>query len=247
MPEVRLELDRGVATLVLDNPDRRNALTPDMIEQLGEHVATLAAFDGVGLVLRGEGTRAFSAGADLEFVRSNLDDAEAGEAMCRFMQDVTMRIRRLPLVSVSAIEGGAFGGGAELTTCTDFRVMSRTARIQFVHARLGLVPGWGGAVRLTRLVGRRTALELLAFSRRLNAQQARSVGLVEQLCPPGQAEAAAKTFLQALRSLPPESVRAAKSVVSDADHLPADEALDRAATRFRGLWGGPAIRAVLEG
>ena len=245
MPAVHLAFDGPVATLILDHPQRRNALTPDMIAQLGDHVDALEAFGGVGLILTGQGTRAFCAGADLEFVRAHQDDGDAGEAMCRTMQALTSRIRRLPLVSISAVEGGAFGGGAELMTCTDFRVCSRTAPIQFVHARLGLVPGWGGAVRLTQIVGRRKALELLAFSPRLSARQARDIGLVDRIAPPGRAQEHARAWLAGLDGLPVASVRAAKAVVSDADELSGDEALDRAAARFRTLWGGPDIRATL--
>lgn len=246
MPAIRLELDGPIATLTLANPAQRNALTPGMIDDLARHVDALESFDGVGLILTGEGTRCFSAGADLAFVRQHIGDRQAGEEMARRMHELTSRVQALPLVSVCAIEGGAYGGGAELTTCTDFRVASESAKIQFVHARLGLVPGWGGAVRLTRLLGRQRSLRVLAFSPKLTAAEALDLGLVDSLCAPGQAAEAAAALLEPLTSLPRASVRAAKRVVHDADALPEREALNRAVPRFGDLWTGPDIRRTLD-
>ncbi|KAG7273241.1 hypothetical protein CRUP_001337 [Coryphaenoides rupestris] len=76
-----------------------------------------------------------------------------GMKMCMFMQDALTRLLRLPLVSVALVEGRALGGGAELTTACDFRLVTRDSRIQFVHKHMGLVPGWGGAARLVPIRG----------------------------------------------------------------------------------------------
>jgi ethylmalonyl-CoA/methylmalonyl-CoA decarboxylase len=237
MSAIRLEQDGPVATLVLDNPESRNALTGAMIEQLSEHLDVLQDWDeGLGLILRGQGSLAFCAGADLSYVRSHRHDPETGERMCRHMQELTQRLRALPLVSVAAIEGGAWGGGAELTTCTDFRVIAADARVHFVHARLGLSPGWGGGTRLVGLVGRRRALHLLAGSQPANAQQALAWGLVDEVCSPGSAERSARRLLQPYLELKPDSVRAAKILIGAADELPVREALLRERRLFTELW-----------
>ncbi len=240
MSAIRLERTGPVATLVLDNPASRNALTGAMIEQLEEHLDVLQGWnEGLGLVLRGQGTRAFCAGADLGFVRAHRHDPETGERMCRRMQEVTERLRRLPMVSVAAIEGGAWGGGAELSTCTDFRVVGSSACIHFVHARLGLSPGWGGGTRLVGLVGRRRALRLLAGSEPANAQQALAWGLVDEVAQDGCTERAARALLQPFLELRPASVRAAKTLIAAADELPAREALLRERRLFTELWSQP--------
>ena len=241
MSAIRLSRQGSVATLVLDNPSRRNALTAAMIHQLEQHIASLESWDeGLGLVLRGQGSRAFCAGADLDMVRAGRSDAQAGESMCRRMQELTTRLRSLPLVSVAAIEGGAWGGGAELSTATDFRVISASARIHFVHAHLGLSPGWGGGTRLVGLVGRRRALRLLAGSEVANAQQALAWGLVDEVAPEGEAEALARRMLEPYLQLRPASVRACKALIAGADELPAREALLRERRLFVELWSGPA-------
>lgn len=234
---VLLDLEGPVARLTLANAARSNALSGTMLAQLSEAVDRLEDWDsGLGLVLRGEGCRCFCAGADLALVRQGLDDPGFGRAMAQWMHALTARLRGLPLISVAAIEGAAIGGGAELATVADFRVMSRSANIRFVHATLGLSPGWGGGGRLVELIGRRQALGLLAGARRTDAQQALELGLADRLCPPDESEESARALLQAYEGLPLASVRAAKSLVAE----PAREL-----ELFASLWGGPAMRAAI--
>lgn len=232
---VELTWSGPIATVVLDNEKSRNALTPTMFAELGDVVDALEDSDGVGVVLRGAGRRAFCAGADLSFVKSTRDDPSVGAGMCAYMHDLTRRLRRLPMVSVAAVEGGAWGGGAELSTATDFRVLARDARVHFVHARLGLAPGWGGGVRLTRIVGRGHALELLCASTPVSAQRALDLGLADRLSPPGESAAAAETLLAPMAEWSADSVRACKSMVGWTDADP-DAAYAEAERVFQSLW-----------
>jgi ethylmalonyl-CoA/methylmalonyl-CoA decarboxylase len=241
---VRLEFEGPVARLILDNVASRNAVTPAMMAALADAVDALEAFDGVGLVLAGAGGT-FCAGADLSMVAAGMDAPDSGAAMSTFMVDLTARIHALPLVSVAAIEGYAIGGGAELVTCCDFRVMATDATVRFVHATLGLSPGWGGGGRLTRLVGRRRALRLLAGAERLGAQRALDWGVADALTPPGGAEAAALSMVAELGALPAASVRGAKALVHAADTLDAAGAAAVELETFGGLWGNPAQRAAI--
>ncbi len=236
---VRLDLQAPVALLTLDHPERSNALSGTMLAGLAEAVDRLEAWeDGIGLILRGAGLRCFCAGADLGLVGAGLDTPELAEGMAELMHELTARLRGLPLISVAAIEGAAVGGGAELCTATDFRVMSSEAHIRFVHARLGLSPGWGGGGRLVEIVGRQGALRLLAGARRVNAWQAQDLGLVDRICPPGEAESTARQLLNRYERLPRPSVRAAKALVA----RPEDEL-----AIFLDLWGGEEMRAAIRG
>ena len=233
---VRLELKGSLARLTFDNPDRSNALSGPMMRQLQDAVDRLQDFDGVAVVLRGEGLRSFCAGADLALVRAAVDEPLLGQAMNEAMTGLTNRLRALPLLSVAAIEGAAVGGGAEMATVADFRVMSRTAHIRFVHARLGLSPGWGGGARLQEIVGRTAALRMLGGALKVDAQTALAWGLVDAICEPGDAETAATALLEPYLQLPKASVRGAKRLVAS----PETEG-----EVFRSLWGAPDMRAAL--
>jgi ethylmalonyl-CoA/methylmalonyl-CoA decarboxylase len=230
---------QGLATLTLDRPRARNALSPRMIAEFVDAVDALARWDGVAVILCGAGGT-FCAGSDLHFVRQALDRPELAEGMCALMQDATQRLAALPLLSVAVVQGAAFGGGAELATAADLRVAGPNARVRFVHSRLGLSPGWGGGARLTRLVGPRHALRTLALSPVIEGAHGVEMGLLDAVADDPMAHA--RALLAPALSAPAESVRAAKRVVL-AGQAPLDLSAERA--RFVELWGGPAMRAAL--
>ena len=184
----------GIAVVTIDNAASRNALTPIMMCQFADAVAQLeeegasadrASSPHAAVVLRGKGGF-FCSGADLRVAAKALATPAAGAAMCAFMHHWTSRFRRLPLVSVAAIAGGAVGGGTELATACDHRLMAADAHWCMVHARHGLVPGWGGGARVQRLVGRRAALRLLAGSAKVSAAAALRCGLADGVVDAGR-------------------------------------------------------------
>jgi len=158
--------------------------------------------------------------------------------------DALDKLSSLPAVVVAAVEGAALGGGAELLTACDWVVASTSARIGFVHASLGVAPGWGGGARLVRQVGARRALPLLARAERLSAASAAAAGLVDEVVDAGSALVAAHTWIERLRSLPPDAVRGVVSVVRAARDDP-DRAVEVERRVFGELWGGLAHRAAL--
>ena len=131
------------------------------------------------------------------------------------MQTSLTRIRRLGLVSVALIEGYAIGGGAELSTCTDFRVMPKTEKtyIRFIHNRLSLCPGWGGASRLVQIIGRKAALRVLLQAEKLDALSAYEIGIVDEIIS-GESLEAAKKFLEKYTQFNVNSTRAIKKLVA---------------------------------
>lgn len=173
---------RRTAVLQIHNPSARNALSGKMMAELADAVARLedprvhGALNAV--ILAGTGGW-FCAGADLRVAQKQLASNDAGTAMSALMVDTLTRFRRLPLVSFAVVEGGAYGGGAELATSCDYRVVEASAIVQFVQARMGVSPGWGGGARLYKLVGRQHALRLLCTATKTSAEDAVALGLAD--------------------------------------------------------------------
>lgn len=151
-----------------------------MLAELSNHITTLESFNGNILILKGA-DHTFCSGADLSTAKQFLNDKVSKIGMCAMMQDNLMRIRNLPLISVCVIEGYAIGGGAEITTSCDYRIMTSEAMIQFAHCQLGLIPGWGGASRLLHILGKDKALKLIGSSMKIHPAVAKELGYIEMI------------------------------------------------------------------
>jgi len=177
-----------VAVVRLNNPDRRNALSCTMMHELDMAVDLLEnKFQGSCVILSGVGTKAFCAGADLRSVETGLTSNEAGSMMSEYMHYILQRWQRLPQITLAALNGHAVGGGAELTTVCDHRIATEAATIRFVHPKMGISPGWGGGTRLTNLVGRSRALQLIAGAQQLTSTEALECGLLDAIATPDSA------------------------------------------------------------
>jgi ethylmalonyl-CoA/methylmalonyl-CoA decarboxylase len=239
---VHLRLEEGVAHLVLDHGQRRNALTVGMMGQLASYVAELEQWDGALVVLSAAEPTVFCAGGDL----TELPHAppEAPRVMAVAMSEVLDALLRLPCVSVAALDGLAVGGGAELTTACDHRVGTGRAAIHFVQGRLGIAAGWGGSHRLVQHIGRRAALRVLGEARPVSVVEGLQLGLFDAVVPDADAVQGALAWLSSLRKMAPEAVRALKRQVLAAcpprqGHAEADA--------FADVWGGPAhLRALAD-
>lgn len=239
---VQLQLDGAVAQLVLDHGVRRNALTVGMMVELAEHVQALQHLEVALVLLRAEEPRVFCAGGDL----SELPHAppEAAASMCLAMGAVLDALLDLSAVSVCVLDGLAVGGGAELTTACDHRVGTGAARIHFVQSTLGIAPGWGGAGRLVRHLGRRDALKMLTRGTPVPVSHPLFDGELDV----GDAEDAVQAALrwaEPILALPTPAVRAVKEQVVAAAPARGGSLADEA-DAFGSVWGGPAHRAALE-
>ncbi|XP_054249117.1 ethylmalonyl-CoA decarboxylase, partial [Indicator indicator] len=241
--------DNGIGILTLNNPRLMNAFTGTMMVELQEKVTELENWkDGKGLIIYGAGNT-FCSGSDLNAVKA-ISNPQDGMNMCMFMQNTLTRLMRLPLISVALIQGKAFGGGAELTTACDFRLMSPGSEIRFVHRHMGLVPGWGGGARLVRIVGAQAALRLLSGADAVDPETALRLGLSEQTLSSSEGTKAleeAQAWLSQLTEGPASVIRAAKAVVTAGGELPLEAALRTEREVFGTLWGGPAnLEALLR-
>jgi len=230
--------DSDLAVLRLDHPQRRNALSVAMMVQLAQHVQALSHWPGKVVVLTASPGDVFCSGGDL----SQIADAtpEQAKAMSVAMSAVLDTLLDLPLLSVAAIDGLAVGGGAELVTACDYRVGGPAGGIYFVHGRLGIAPGWGGAARLVRLVGRRTALRILTGARPLRMGEAERLGLVDHRAD-GPILEAALAWIAPARRLPVAALSAIKRQV-----VSAGQGAEVQAAIFGEVWGAPDHRAALE-
>ncbi|XP_061674977.1 ethylmalonyl-CoA decarboxylase [Syngnathoides biaculeatus] len=248
-PGGTIELNKqesGIAVLTINNPSRMNAFTGTMMVQLEEKVSQLEQWvDGKGLILQGAaGT--FCSGSDLVAVKA-ITKPQDGMKMCMFMQNALTRLLRLPLISVALVEGRALGGGAELATACDFRLMAPGSLIQFVHKHMGVVPGWGGAARLIHLIGSQNSLKLLSGASKVNPEFGLQIHLADGVLQDPQVEEGVGTVMQQAEKWlrhytqgPPPVIQAMKKVVLSGRELPLVEALRTEKEVFGTVWGGPA-------
>lgn len=189
-----LAVDDGVATVTINRPDRLNALDAALIADLDALVSALQARDDVrGIVLTGAG-RAFVAGADIAELAA-LTPADA-LALSRRGQQAFGRLEASHKPVVAAVNGFALGGGCELAMACHVRVAADTATFGQPEVKLGLIPGYGGTVRLPRLIGRGMAAQLLLTGERIDAAEALRLGLVTRVVPAADVVATATGLLR---------------------------------------------------
>jgi len=177
---VDLEVDDGLAVLTIDRPHARNAIALDTMEQLEK--ALDAAAGASALVVKGAGDRAFVSGGDLKELGA-LRTTEDAAAMARRMRSICDRLANFPAPVIAALNGHAFGGGAEVAVAADIRLAADDIKIAFNQVELEIMPAWGGAERLAALVGKSRALLLAGTGTTLTAVEAERIGLVDRVMP----------------------------------------------------------------
>jgi enoyl-CoA hydratase len=206
---VLLEVTEGVATITLNRPAVLNALDDATYGALDTVLQELEAGEDVrAVVVTGAGERAFSAGADLTYMRGL--DGEARQEFILLTYRVTNRLAYSPQPTVAAIRGYALGGGFELAMACDLRVASADAQFGLPEITLGSVPGSGGVQRLPLLVGPTRAKELIFTGRRLLAEEALAWGLVNRVVPPAQVLSEACELARTVAGHNPVAVEYAK-------------------------------------
>ncbi|XP_053566685.1 ethylmalonyl-CoA decarboxylase [Bombina bombina] len=241
--------DNGIAELCIHNPNRMNAFTGTMMIELEEKISDLESWqDGKGIIVYGS-DNTFCSGSDLNAVKA-ISNPQEGMMMCMLMQNTLTRLQRLPLISVALVQGKALGGGAELCTACDFRLMTEESEIRFVHKYMGLVPGWGGAARLIHIIGSKNALKLLCGSLKVNSESALNIGLADDIISSSNYKPLqeAQHWIAQYTKGPAEVIRATKQVVISGRELNLEDALRREKKIFGTVWGGPAnLEALAKG
>ncbi len=211
-----------VAVIALRREHKLNALSSALEGALGAALDRPDVRESACIVITG-GPRAFSAGADVNELR-DLDPA-AIVAYYRETGGVYERVARLPQPTVSAIAGYCLGGGFELALATDFRVAEAGASFGLPEVGIGILPSSGGTLRLTRLLGTARAKQLILLGDRIDAEQARDLGLVTEVVAEGESLPRALALAERLAALPPVAVALAKQVIDATPGASDDAAL----------------------
>ena len=216
MSLVAAETRGAVGLAQLDRPDARNALSPDLIAELGALLERFDADQDVRCIVIAGGEEWFAAGADIKVMaeRTLVETLEAESA--RFWPLVASL--RTPLVA--AVSGYALGGGCELALACDMIVASESAEFGQPEILLGIIPGGGGTQRLARVMGKQRAMELVLTGRRIDAQEAYALGIVNTVAPAGEWLTAALELAEVIARRPPLAVRFAKQAVLAAEETP---------------------------
>jgi len=163
------------ALITLNRPEALNALSFQIIREIGNAIDAAATTDARAILFTGAGDKAFCAGADIKELRNRtLTDQRQGSELG---QAVFAKLDAAPVPSVALINGYAFGGGLELALACTFRLASPTAKVGLPEIKLGLIPGYGGTQRLPRLIGEGRALEMIMTGRTVDAEEAERIGL----------------------------------------------------------------------
>ena len=179
---VLFEVADHVATLTLNQPDKLNAFSDDMLRRLVSCIDECEQRDDVrAVILTGAGTRAFCAGGDLK-ERDGMSDA-AWHAQHLVYERMIRAVIDCPVPVIGAVNGAAYGGGCELAMLCDFIIAAETAKFGQPEINLGIVAGMGGTQRLTRFVGKSKSMEMHLTGRFMDAEEAESCGLVSRIVP----------------------------------------------------------------
>ena len=232
---VDLTSDDGVATITIDRPDRLNAMNVETLEAFHEAVRAAEKEGARVLVIAGAGEKSFIAGADIGHMR-DLSTPEA-QGYAELGHDLCDAIEAFPGPVIAAINGYAFGGGCEIALACDFRIASERALLGQTEIDLGIIPGWGGTQRLSRLVGDDVARKLVFFGERVDAQDAYEYGLVSTVVAHDELEEHVSGMAADLAARPAYALRAAKEALNQVHESPQSAGLAYERRLWSSLFG----------
>ena len=232
---IRLERKGKIAIITIDRPEMRNALNEAMWTDLEEITARLKKKLPQVLIITGQGDKAFCAGMDvnpdnpqiaglIEAIQNK--NSKPIEAMIYRIRKAVDKLVSLPVPIIAAINGLAYGGGAELASRCDLRIADPNAVIRFSEVSLGLMPDWGGGVALTRLLGPARAAELILTARSVKAHEALEMGLVNRISEKTKVLEEAVSLAESIATKGPRAVRSALEVIRKSSDMPLQKALD---------------------
>jgi len=198
-------LENGIYTLIINRPDKLNALNKDVFTDLNTALDEIENNPEIkSVIITGAGAKAFVAGADIsEF---NALNKEQAKALAKRGQDTFARIESSIKPIVAAVNGFALGGGCELAMSCHFRLASENAKFGQPEVNLGLIPGYGGTQRLVQLIGKGKAMELLLSAHMIDANEAKQLGLVNYVTTPDTLLEHTKKILTIINSKAPLAV-----------------------------------------
>jgi enoyl-CoA hydratase len=218
------EKSERIAIITLNRPEALNAFSKEVVEEIMHALEDVKSDENVRVVvLTGAGEKAFSAGADIKAM-AGMTPLKArelslmGERLCLALENLEKPV-------IAALNGYALGGGLEVAMSCDLRVATENARMGQTEINIGLIPGWGGTQRLTRLIGRTKAKELVFTGRMIDAKTAEQLGILNMVVPPDKFKETVRQFALELASKAPVAVRVAKALINKGADIGLDSAL----------------------
>lgn len=243
--------DNGVWFLTLNRPEALNALNGPLLNEMADALRQLSEMDfdhAKALVITGAGTKAFVAGADIKEM-TDMSPEQAYE-FAQKGQSIFQELNLLKIPVIAAVNGFALGGGCELALGCDFIIASDNAKFGLPEVSLGLIPGFGGTVRLMQAVGIRKAKELIFSGDMISADEAKKIGLVSEVVPQSELMVTVEKKLTAILSKSPLAVASSKKSILEAYNVEIDKALQNEAKVFSVLFSSEdtkeGTRAFME-
>jgi enoyl-CoA hydratase/carnithine racemase len=215
-PRIRISVEGFVATITVARPEKANAFDIDMLKELSAACDAVEANAAVRVaILTGEG-KAFSAGGDIR-AWAGMEANEFGHAWVRFGHRVFERLATLRMPLIAAVNGHALGGGLELAAAADIRIAERHVKIGLPEAGLGMVPGWSGTQRLVKRFGAQAVRRMLIGGEVLTADEAQTLGIIDQVTETGTVLEAAKTYAARIMARGPAATEISKLMIAVAN------------------------------
>jgi enoyl-CoA hydratase/carnithine racemase len=209
---IQVQREDQVAILTINRPEVYNCLNLATLLAMREQLGEIALDRDIrAVIVTGAGEKAFCSGADLKERRTMTE--QQVQQYIRTIRDTFTELERLPKPVIAAINGVALGGGTELALACDLRVMSETAQMGLTETSLGIIPGAGGTQRLPRIVGKAKAKELIFTARKVGAEEALAIGLVNRVVPAGEALSAALELARQITENAPIALAQAKYAI----------------------------------
>ncbi len=229
---LKYSVESFVATITIDRPEKLNALSSSVLNDLRHLVTDLRVRDDVrAVIITGAGEKAFVAGADIGELAS-LNDSEEGREFSQNGQAVFSLIESSPKPFIAAVNGFCLGGGCELALSCHIRICSENAKFGQPEVNLGIIPGYGGTQRLTRVLGRTIATDLILTGRQMDAREALEQGMVARIVPQADLLGLAKEMAATIAAKAPLAISAALECIVEGIDESIEEGLGREAERF---------------
>jgi len=225
MANVLSQLENNILTITINRPDKLNALNQATLKELDTQIQAAADDNSIAcIIITGSGDKAFVAGADISELATT--DAMTGMKFARYGQSVFNHIENCGKPVIAAVNGFALGGGCELAMACHLRIASDNAKFGQPEIKLGVIPGFGGTQRLTRLVGKGKSMEMNLLGDMVSADKAEHIGLVNWVVPQGELMATVNKMAQQLASSAPIALNMTIDAINKGLECSLPDALD---------------------
>jgi len=242
--KLSIHIEDRIATLCIRRPEVHNAIDGETMDLLGAALDRIESEDARAVIITGSGEETFCSGGDLRWFASFTEEKHVLH-MAHRMQKLLDRLFHAPRVVIGAVNGNSYGGGCEILTACHFRFSVPEARFSFKQAANGIITGWGGGLRLFRLVGRTNALRFLVTAESFEAEKARALGFVDEIVPREILMDAARFLAQKVIANDPSAVAAFLDLAHAVHRDDTESFREREIHHFSSCWHGATFQDIL--